>query len=210
MVQGKHERSQGQATRTRLLDAAERIVARDGIRALTFECVATEAGVAKGTVLYHFDCKEALTGAMIERFVSRFDTAWEEAMAADPDPRGRAIRAYLSATHGIEPFTGSHFDHVNGALTAALAEAPERLEPVRDQGRRHQRTIEADAVDPILATIVRMAVDGLWFAESLGLMRYDPALKSEVVSRLASWTRGMSVEPAEDRPAEPIRRRNRT
>lgn len=177
-------------TRKRLLDAAEAIVARDGVLSLTFDRVAVEAEVAKGTVLYHFDCKEALTAAMIERFVERFDTAWADAIATDPDARGRAIRAYINATHRGEPFTGLHFDHVNGAITAALANSPERLRPVQDQGQRHQKAIEADAIDPVLSTIIRMAVDGLWFAESFNLMRYDPALKAAVIDRLTEWTRG--------------------
>lgn len=193
MAKGKRIQKRVHQTRTRLLDAAEEIVARDGVLALTFDRVAEQAGVAKGTVLYHFDCKEALTAAMIERFVERFDTAWADAISADADPHGRAIRAYINATHRGEPFTGIHFDHVNGAITAALANSPERLQPVQDQGQRHQKAIEKDAMDPVLATIIRMAVDGLWFAESFNLMRYDPALRAAVIGRLTEWTRGQSM-----------------
>lgn len=186
----KGKRPRVHATRTKLLDAAEEIVAQDGVLALTFDRVAEHAGVAKGTALYHFDCKEALTSAMIERFVERFDTAWADAIDADPVAQGRAIRAYINATHSGEPFTGRHFDHVNGAITAALANSPERLAPVQEQGRRHQQAIEADVADPVLATIIRMAVDGLWFAESFNLMRYEPALKKAVIERLGEWARG--------------------
>lgn len=182
-------------TRTKLLDAAEEIVARDGVLALTFDRVAELAGVAKGTVLYHFDCKEALTEAMIERFVERFDSAWNHAMEIDPVTEGRGIRAYIDATHRGAAFTGRHFDHVNGAITAALANSPERLVPVQEQGQRHQDAIEAGATDPVLATIIRMAVDGLWFAESFNLMRYDPKLKASVIQRLIEWTRGMHLPP---------------
>lgn len=187
---GKKGGSRAHPTRARLLDAAEEIVARDGVAALTFDRVAGLAGVAKGTVLYHFDCKDALTAAMIARFVERFDTAWTQAIETDPEEKGRAIRAYIDATHRGEPLTGRHFDYVNGAITAALTNSPERLAPVQDQGRRHQLAIEADAVDPVLATIIRMAVDGLWFAESFNLMRYDPKLKAAVIERLTEWTRG--------------------
>jgi AcrR family transcriptional regulator len=200
MAKGKRIDRRAHRTRTRLLDAAEEIVARDGVLALTFDRVAEQAGVAKGTVLYHFDCKEALTSAMIERFVERFDTAWADAISADPDPRGRAIRAYVNATHRGEPLTGRHFDHVNGAITAALANSPERLQPVQAQGERHQRAIEKDEIDPVLATIIRMAVDGLWFAESFNLMRYDPALKAAVIDRLIAWTEGRTAPAA---PAAP-------
>jgi AcrR family transcriptional regulator len=176
-------------TRNRLLDAAERVVAREGMRALTFDSLAAEADAAKGTVLYHFDRKDELSAAMIERFVSRFDVAWSDVIATDDKTIGRNTRAYIAATHGIEPLTGKHFDSVNGAVTAALAHSPRHLEPVRRQGKRHQAAIENDGLDPVQATIIRMAVDGLWFTESLGLMRYDRKLKTAVLDRLQSWTK---------------------
>jgi AcrR family transcriptional regulator len=187
-------KQRGAATRSRLLDAAERLIARDGLRALTFDNVAAEARAAKGTVLYHFESKEALSAAMLERFVTRFDLAWADAIASDPEPKGRAARAYVTATfgdplHGEPPLTGVDFDPVNGALTAALAETPERLEPVRAQGQRHQKALTSDGIDPAAATLIRAAIDGLWFAESYGLMRYDPALKARIIATLTDWTR---------------------
>ena len=102
-----------------------------GVANLTFEEVAREARVSKGGVLYHFGSKEALTEAMIERFIARFDTAVEEAARSDRDPVGRNTRSYVRATMGEPPLTGELFDRANGAITAALANFPERLEPVR-------------------------------------------------------------------------------
>jgi AcrR family transcriptional regulator len=183
------ERKRARNTRDRLLDAAEAIVARDGVTALTFDAVAATAQVSKGTALYHFACKEDLTTAMIERFVARFDTAWADAIHEDDADLGRKIRAYVTATFKNEMLTGQGFDQINGAVTAALANFPDRVEPVRQQGQRHQQAIETDGLDPVFATIIRMACDGLWFSESLNLMRYDPALKEAVISRLLSWTK---------------------
>lgn len=184
----------GAATRNRLLDAAERVVARGGVKGLTFDNVALEANAAKGTVLYHFESKDALSSAMLARFITRFDMAWGDAIASDPISRGRAVRAYVTATFGDlalgePPLTGADFDPVNGALTAALAETPERLAPVREQGQRHQAAITTDGLDPVMATIIRLAVDGLWFAESFGLMNYDPELKAAALNRLKEWTK---------------------
>ena len=50
----------GQATRERLLQAAARIVARDGMEAATTAAIAAEAGVAEGTLYRHFDSKDDL------------------------------------------------------------------------------------------------------------------------------------------------------
>ena len=176
-------------TRNVILDAAETVVATMGVANLTFEEVARVANVSKGGVLYHFPSKEALTEAMIERFIDRFDTAVAEAAENDGTPVGRNIRAYVRATVGEPPLTGELFDRANGAITAALANFPERLEPVRQQSARNQKMIEDGTLDPIFATIVRLAIDGMWLAENFNLMRFDPSLKAAVGERLIAWTK---------------------
>ena len=135
-------------TRSAILDAAEAVVARMGVGNLTFDEIAREAGVSKGGVLYHFRSKEALTEAMIERFIDRFDMAVADAAASDRNPLGRMARAYVRATIGEPPLTGELFDRANGAITAAMANFPERLradpgaerpQPSQHRGRRDAR-----------------------------------------------------------------------
>ncbi|MET8979944.1 TetR family transcriptional regulator [Streptomyces sp. NPDC004539] len=46
--------------RTALLDAAVRVVARGGLRRLTYRAVAEEAGVTHGLVVHHFGSRDAL------------------------------------------------------------------------------------------------------------------------------------------------------
>ena len=46
-----------------------------------------------------------------------------------------------------------------------------------------------------------MANDGLWFAESFNLMRYDPKLKQAVAERLVAWTKLQCLPSAEQRGA---------
>ncbi len=58
-----------------------------------------EAGVSKGGVLYHFRTKEALTEAMIERFIDRFDTAVDEAAASRPEPIGTQYPRLCAGDH---------------------------------------------------------------------------------------------------------------
>jgi AcrR family transcriptional regulator len=176
-------------TRNVILDAAETVVATMGVANLTFEEVARVANISKGGVLYHFPSKEALTEAMIERFIGRFDTAVAEAAESDSTSIGRSIRAYVRATMGEPPLTGELFDRANGAITVALANYPERLEPVRQQSARSQEMIEDGTLDPIFATIVRLAIDGMWLAENFNLMRFDPKLKAAVGERLIAWTK---------------------
>ncbi len=52
-----------------LLQAARRVFARKGLPAATISDVTEAAGVAKGTFYLYFDSKEALLGALKQRFV---------------------------------------------------------------------------------------------------------------------------------------------
>ncbi|WP_084500687.1 SMR family transporter [Halalkalibacillus halophilus] len=64
-----------------ILDAASRVVVREGVDRLTLETVAKEAGVSKGGLLYHYSTKDALIMAMnvyvIERFREKIDSRVE-------------------------------------------------------------------------------------------------------------------------------------
>ena len=178
----------GTDTRTLLMDAAERIVVLQGVAKMTLEEVAREAKVSKGGLLYHFPSKEALIEGMIEYFVRRFDTAMAFARDGDDEVRGRSTRAYVRASTGQTPVISPDLDLANGALTAALATFPERLEAVREQGRRHQAEFVADSIDPVLATIIRFATDGIWMGENFQLTRINPELKAQVIERLIQWS----------------------
>jgi AcrR family transcriptional regulator len=56
-------------TKDRILDAAERLFARDGIEAASLRGITTEAGVNLAAVNYHFQSKDALIRAVIARRV---------------------------------------------------------------------------------------------------------------------------------------------
>ena len=187
--------------RERILDGAEAVVETQGVGRLTLEAVARAAGVSKGGVLYHFPGKEELTVAMIERFTARFDGAVEGLAAEDAAAVGRTTRAYLRATLGEAPTTGPNFDHACASITAALAAYPEHLAQVRAQGGRWQARLERDGLDPVLATIIRLAIDGLWLGENLNLLRLAPETRRAVIERLRAWTTG--AEPALSRRKVP-------
>jgi AcrR family transcriptional regulator len=53
-------------TATRILEAAKRVLARDGFRALTFEKIAAEAGENPALIRYHFGSKAGLVTMLID------------------------------------------------------------------------------------------------------------------------------------------------
>ena len=59
-----------------LLDAAEAVVARQGVANLTFDAVAAEAGMSKGGLLHHFRSKDRLVEALVARAAENWRACW--------------------------------------------------------------------------------------------------------------------------------------
>ena len=70
--------------RTRILEAATRVVERDGVRRLTLEATAEEAGLTRGGMKYHFRDKDALMLALQEFESARWEAQLEEAAGKLP------------------------------------------------------------------------------------------------------------------------------
>ena len=58
--------------REQLLDAAERLLVTEGLRATTVADVAEAAGVAKGTMYLYFTSKDELLAALRARYIERY------------------------------------------------------------------------------------------------------------------------------------------
>jgi len=134
--------------------------------------------------LYHFASKEKLLDAVVDRWEASFE---EEIATVAEDGPGGWTRAYVDVT--AKDFEDEHIREIDSGIIAALALQPQRLELVRSRYDAKQQRIEADGIDPVDATIVRLATDGLWFAELLGLGPPRGALRSEVLERLRALAR---------------------
>jgi len=171
-------------TRARILCAAEDLVIRDGVARLTLEAAAHEAGVSKGGVLYHFRSRDALVTAMIDRFVESFDSDLERYGASGGKP-GDFLCAYLEATVAPVAEPGDVRERrLGAALLAGITADPELLAPLRQRFAGWQAAAEADGLDPALATVVRLAVDGLWLADLFELAPLTGELREAVAGQL--------------------------
>lgn len=76
--------------RTQLIEATIRCIASQGLSDTTIAQVAREAGLSQGLINLHFDSKERLLLATLERVVDEYRGLWEAALAEAPDdPAGR-------------------------------------------------------------------------------------------------------------------------
>ncbi len=175
-------------TRDKLLDVAEAIVPREGVVKLTLDAVAREAGLSKGGVLYHFGTKDALVSALVTRLYESFERDIAREVDVSPDAPGRWTRAYVAATVAPDSLQAERTREVGAGLLAAIASDPDLLEPLRARYNAWQERLEHDGIDPALATLARLAVDGLWLAELFGLAPPAPALQEKVLAALYGLT----------------------
>ncbi len=178
-------------TRRALLEAARRVIISNGVNALTLDAVAKEAGVSKGGLLYHFPSKDALVVGLLEELNQSFVDGIEQALAQDEQPQraGRWLRAYVRSSGAIDQ---TELDLTAGLL-AAIGTNPALLDDMRQSFIEWQTRVEQDGIDPALATIIRLAVDGLWMAEMFGLAAPTGPQREAVITRLLELTEGKGL-----------------
>jgi AcrR family transcriptional regulator len=110
------------ARRESLLDAADRIVQRDG-PAVSMASIAAEAGITKPILYRHFGDKGGLYAALAERHTDRLLASLQSALATEGTPRERVARtvdAYLR-TIETEPQVYRFLVHSAEIQTTAAA-----------------------------------------------------------------------------------------
>ena len=168
-------------TKKKLLEAATQVVKEKGASCLTLDAVAKQAGVSKGGLLYHYPSKTALLTAMITHLNDNFERAIEEQLA-------KGMTSWLAA------YVAMSFDPQNSqieesaGMLAAIANDMSLLEPLTQRYKILQKQLEANSSEPNLATIVRLAADGLWFTELLGISPLSDERRSQVLARLITLT----------------------
>jgi len=162
-------------TRHRILDAAERLFERRGVSRTSLQDIAEAAGVTRGAIYWHFDGKDALFTAMMERATMPMEAVYRPFGPDDGDPlaflerqvvatlritasNAQVRRAFDIATHKVEYVDEllAVRDRRVECRTECLAEG-ERV--LREAARRGQ--IDRRVPVPALAIGLHALVDGL-------------------------------------------------
>lgn len=133
--------AKGKARRELIVDAATRLVARNGSRGTNLAEIAAEAGVSQSGLLYHYTTKEALLNAVLDRR----DDAEDEILWHDTDA-GLGILDVIA--HNVTRWS-SH-SHTVGMHTVLV------VENLGDDGALHPRLarryhLTVDRVSSVLA-----------------------------------------------------------
>jgi len=186
MVDPKKSKSRS-ATREALVRAANQVLIDKGVEALTLDAVAQQAGVSKGGLLYHFPNKDALMGGMVEQLIQDFEAVLQTEFDQDdaPGTPGQWVRAYIRAT--------LRFSKQSLALIARLssitADSPNLLEAAKVYDQQSRQRLETSGIDPTKATIIVLAIDGLWLSEVFQFGTLEEPRLTQVVETLLDMTR---------------------
>jgi AcrR family transcriptional regulator len=154
--------SKAETTRRKLLEAGRQVAFECGAASLTIEQVARTAGVSKGAVLYHFNSKDQLLAALLESLFDGFDASIEDNAAL---LGGGWLRAYLRASF---PQERAGFLQETNTIFAILSLRPELRSLAQERSLRWHRRAQQDGLDPVTASLIRSAIDGLWYNEMFG------------------------------------------
>ncbi|EEP69778.1 TetR family transcriptional regulator [Micromonospora sp. ATCC 39149] len=149
-----------------ILDAALRVIERDGVTAVTYETVAEEAGITKAGVVYHFPTREALLHAARERLATHWENAMTSAAGGPAETLSEAQRLAAYATVTAQAATRAelelalHHNTTEPATSAPFIDVMNRWTPPLP----HTPPL---TTDQIRALIARLAADGLWLHETL-------------------------------------------
>jgi AcrR family transcriptional regulator len=182
----------GATAQEQLLDAAESLFYRDGIRAISVDAVVERAGVNKMSVYRQFSSKDDLVVAYLRRMDARFRERVERSIAKHPgEPAQALVQSIIDLVERASnpDYRGCPF--VNVACEFADREHPARVSVACNKEYLMARLLElstaAGAADPqLLADSLALLVEGVYaasqtFGPGCGPMRSAPATAALLV-----------------------------
>ncbi|WP_420541812.1 TetR family transcriptional regulator [Pectobacterium polonicum] len=165
-----------------ILDAAEKVLLRDGVHRFTLDAVATEAGISKGGLVYSFPSKDRLIMTMLLRELARFEQEAQQQTARYASQPYADVLGHITAIAQEEEETTSR---AVGLLTA-LVHSPSMLAPVREFYRiRLDRLRDAT---PAMRRIrlAFLATEGVFLLQGLGFVTLDHAERQTMLDDATS------------------------
>ncbi|MFO0753776.1 MAG: TetR/AcrR family transcriptional regulator [Thermodesulfovibrionales bacterium] len=94
-IEKTRERKSREMRREQIAQAALRIIAQRGVRALTTASIAQEVGVSEANLYRHFENKDEILSEMVEVIGSDLMRSFADIFGSDGDPAGKLKRVFL-------------------------------------------------------------------------------------------------------------------
>lgn len=172
----------------RIMQAADRLFYRKGIRAVGVDTVAAEAGISKRSLYDTFPSKDALVAAYLRQRIQPLP-------ASDLSPAAQVLAMFeqLHTRFAAGDFRGCPFVNAVTELAEDCAAARAIAADYKDGRRRHIATLlsQAGAADPdALAGQIALLFEG---AIASMLVHQDPAVAQQARDAAATLMRAASV-----------------
>jgi AcrR family transcriptional regulator len=189
----------GPQAQQHLLDAADELFYREGVRAVGVDAVVERAGVNKMSLYRQFSSKDELVMAYLERQDERFFAYVERSFAKHPGEPAKQLQQYfddLAVRASVDDYRGCPFVNVS-------VEFPEAMHPARQfvfhnkerlMARLLELTTAAGADDPVaLANALGLMIEGVYAASQTygpgcGPIRVAPKMAALLISAACSGT----------------------
>jgi AcrR family transcriptional regulator len=169
------------SARERIIDAAEQVVIELGAKHLTFDAVASEAGVSRGGLLYHFPDKEALLKGMLDRLVERSAESKIRKRAELAEGMEREIVAHVLSFSEADKRTKRAGA---AALFALGAHNPGLLAPLKKEYRKLMDELTRNGLRFERAAVIALATDGLRLLELLLISPFDKEERRRIIKEM--------------------------
>lgn len=159
--------------------AAEAIVKDIGAANLTFDELVRRSGITRGGIVYHFRSKDALLEALVEHDLEQWRQCVADKRSHTTGPAAD-LAAYIASS--TEPDEES--SRLCAGLLSAASSSKALNEPWRRYFAQHHVGVNQKLADPVLATVLSLAAEGLFWQETLGLSPLGASERRVVVERL--------------------------
>jgi AcrR family transcriptional regulator len=168
-----------ESQRPHILEAGLRVAARNQGAAITLDAVASEAGVTKPGLMYHFPSRDALMVALVEYAACQLERRMAALLGGSEGTVEERYRSYVQAAADGQNMRAEWALWFHSSCRAELQEAWSRhldrwlVIPEGTPPARRARLLTA-----------RLAADGLWAAQASGVGAPGKADAAAIVAHI--------------------------
>lgn len=172
-----------------ILEAAVRVLVREGARGFSTEAVIRESGLSKAGFFYNYKTKKELMLAVMKKLSEDWHKEISEIGAADPNPIGRSLRAHLklSVKYYVDPSPEALA--INKAFGEVYLLEPELFDESSDD--QFIALFDKDeGLPPEQSNAIYLAINGFWMNEASNFYKMPASRKKKLLDLLIKMTEG--------------------
>ncbi|MED1472391.1 TetR/AcrR family transcriptional regulator [Bacillus salipaludis] len=177
--------SKADVKRRLILDTAKEVTLENGFSELTLDAVAKKADISKGGLLYHFPNKESLIKGLAKYIFEEFYLNFVKYAKNDSNEIGKWSRALIEASK----FDLEHYGELNAGILATSFLEPEIAKNISAGYKTILKKLEDDGINPVTATIIRLALDGLYYSQTSNVAPLEKERVNEVIQQLLEMSK---------------------